>query len=486
MEELDIASVTKRSIKGILALTSRTFTIQLVSFATNLVLTIFLSPAIFGVYFVVTAAIAFLSYFSDIGLAAALIQKKEPIKEEELKATFTLQQILVVTVVIIAFLISGKVGAFYHLDRDGVLLFQALVVSFFLSSLKTIPSIILERNLRFEKLVIPQIIETLFFSVTAVVLAVKGFGIMSFTYAVLARGLSGVITIYIINPWKIGFGFSKDSLKKLLSFGVPFQANSFLALVKDDLLIVYLGKVLPLSQVGFIGFAQKWAFFPLRLVMDNVIRVTFPSFSRLQNEKEALKKAVEKSIFAACFIIFPSLIGLVIFSPYLIHLIPKYLKWEPALISLAFFSLNAGLSSISTPLTNALNAIGKIKITLRLMIFWTVLTWALTPLAIFLLGFNGVAIVSALVAFSLFIVIYVVRKYINFSLTNSVKGPFISALIMGIFMYFLSILIVKDFWTLIIVGILSVILYIASMFVLARRDLILDIKFIKDSLKKHD
>jgi PST family polysaccharide transporter/lipopolysaccharide exporter len=220
--------------------------------------------------------------------------------------------------------------------------------------------------------------------------------------------------------------------------------------------------------------------------MDNVIRVTFPSFSRLQNEKEALKKAVEKSIFAACFIIFPSLIGLVIFSPYLIHLIPKYLKWEPALISLAFFSLNAGLSSISTPLTNALNAIGKIKITLRLMIFWTVLTWALTPLAIFLLGFNGVAIVSALVAFSLFIVIYVVRKYINFSLTNSVKGPFISALIMGIFMYFLSILIVKDFWTLIIVGILSVILYIASMFVLARRDLILDIKFIKDSLKKHD
>ena len=486
MEELDIASVTKRSIKGILALTSRTFTIQLVSFATNLVLTIFLSPAIFGVYFVVTAAIAFLSYFSDIGLAAALIQKKEPIKEEELKATFTLQQILVVTVVVIAFLISGKVGAFYHLDRDGVLLFQALVVSFFLSSLKTIPSIILERNLRFEKLVIPQIIETLFFSVTAVVLAVKGFGIMSFTYAVLARGLSGVIAIYIINPWKIGFGFSKDSLKKLLSFGVPFQANSFLALVKDDLLIVYLGKVLPLSQVGFIGFAQKWAFFPLRLVMDNVIRVTFPSFSRLQNEKEALKKAVEKSIFAACFIIFPSLIGLVIFSPYLIHLIPKYLKWEPALISLAFFSLNAGLSSISTPLTNALNAIGKIKITLRLMIFWTVLTWALTPLAIFLLGFNGVAIVSALVAFSLFIVIYVVRKYINFSLTNSVKGPFISALIMGIFMYFLSILIVKDFWTLIIVGILSVILYIASMFVLARRDLILDIKFIKDSLKKHD
>jgi len=484
MEELDIASVTKRSIRGIFALTSRTFTVQVVSFLTNFILTIFLSPAVFGVYFVVSAAIAFLSYFSDIGLAAALIQKKESIKEEELRATFTLQQILVVIVVVISFLISGKVGSFYHLEKEGIFLFQALIFSFFLSSLKTIPSIILERNLRFEKLVIPQIVETLFFSVTAVFLAVKGFGVTSFAYAVLARGLSGVIAIYIISPWKIGFGFSKESLKRLLSFGIPFQANSFLALMKDDLMIAYVGKVLPLSQVGYIGFAQKWAFSPLRLVMDNVIRVTFPSFSRLQNEKETLKKAIEKSIFAACFIIFPSLMGLVVFSPYLVHLIPKYLKWEPALVSLGFFSLNAGLSSISTPLTNALNAIGKIKVTLYLMIFWTISTWVLTPFAIFLFGFNGFAMASALIAFSLFLVVSIVRKYIDFNLINSVKSPFISTLIMGIFIYFVSALMIKNFPTLIIVMVLGGILYLASMLLLAKQNLISDIKFIRNNLRK--
>ena len=76
MEEIDIALITQRSIRGIFALTSRTFFIQLISFAANFLLTIFLTPAIFGVYFIVSAAIAFLSYFSDIGLAAALIQKK--------------------------------------------------------------------------------------------------------------------------------------------------------------------------------------------------------------------------------------------------------------------------------------------------------------------------------------------------------------------------------------------------------------------------
>jgi O-antigen/teichoic acid export membrane protein len=179
-----------------------------VSFASNLLLTIFLSPAVFGVYFVVSAAIAFLSYFSDIGLAAALIQKKEQITQEELRTTFTIQQVLVITVVLIALALSPFVSAFYHLKSEELLLYQALAISFFLSSLKTIPSIILERDLHFEKLVIPQIVEIFFFSVTAVVLAYLGFGVTSFTVAVLARGISGLIAIYIIKPWKIRLVFS--------------------------------------------------------------------------------------------------------------------------------------------------------------------------------------------------------------------------------------------------------------------------------------
>ncbi|MBI2195602.1 MAG: oligosaccharide flippase family protein [Candidatus Levybacteria bacterium] len=427
MQEVDIAQVTRRSIKGVFALTSRTFFVQVVGLISNLLLTIFLSPSVFGVFFVVSSAIAFLSYFSDIGLAAALIQKKESPTREELRTTFTIQQILVIFICAAALLLSGAIASFYRLEENGLLLFRALIVAFFLSSFKTIPSIILERELRFEKLVIPQIVETLVFNISAVALAMAGFGILSFTVAVLLRGISGVITIYIISPWRVGFAFSKPAARKLLSFGIPFQANSFLALLKDDLLIVYIGKVLPLAQVGYIGFAQKWALMPLRLVMDNVIRITFPSFSRLQHERETLAKGLEKSIFASCFIIFPSLVGLVVMSPYFIQLIPKYIKWEPALFSLWFFSANAALSSISTPLTNALNSIGKIKITLYLMIFWTVGTWVITPLAINAYGFNGVSVSSAIVATSVVGVVYLVKRHINFSILKIVGYPALSS-----------------------------------------------------------
>lgn len=484
MEEADIALIKKRSIHGILALTSRTFFIQIVNFSSNFLLTIFLAPSIFGVFFIVSAIIAFLSYFSDIGLAAALIQKKEEITKDDLKTTFTIQQVLVLSLVLIALLFSSRIGAFYNLGPSGTFLFQALAVSFFLSSLKTIPSIILERNLEFTKLVIPQLVEAIFFNVTAVVLAIKGYGIASFSFAVLARGIAGLIAIYLISPWRISIGFSLPSAKKLLSFGAPFQLNSVLALIKDDLLIAFLGKILPFAQVGYIGFAQKWAFMPLRLIMDNVIRITFPSFSRLQDEKEILSKGIEKSIFAACFIIFPALTGLVILSPYFIDLIPRYAKWEPALLSLFFFSINASLSSVSTPLTNALNAMGKIKITLYLMIFWTLSTWILTPALIIFLGFNGVAIASAIISTSVVLVVAIVKKYLKFSIFNAVFYPFFSSAVMGVFVYFLSRLLALSLPAVALIIILGAVVYFLTTYILAKDKLIADIALIKANIRK--
>ena len=63
MEEIDIAQIKKMSIRGIFALTSRTFLIQVVGFLATFILTIYLTPETFGIFFVVSAAIAFLSYF---------------------------------------------------------------------------------------------------------------------------------------------------------------------------------------------------------------------------------------------------------------------------------------------------------------------------------------------------------------------------------------------------------------------------------------
>ena len=232
MQEVDIATIKKRSIRGVFSLTSRTFIIQVISQVVTFLLTVYLSPSDYGVFFLVSTVMVFLTYFSDVGLAAALIQKKEDVTEDDLRTTFTIQQILVISSVIIGFALSPLISSLYRLDQNGLFLYYALIIAFFLSSLKTIPSILLERDLKFQRLIVPEIVETLFFNVIVLVLAIQGFGVASFTYAVLARGISGLIAIYAIAPWWPKIGINKGVAKSLLSFGVPFQLNSLLALAK--------------------------------------------------------------------------------------------------------------------------------------------------------------------------------------------------------------------------------------------------------------
>lgn len=479
MAELDTTTITRRSIRGIAALSF----VQVINTILVFLLTIFIDPRTFGVYFVVSAGLAFLTYFSDIGLAAALIQKKEKVTRDDLVTTFTIQQLLVITAISIAFFLSPQVAAFYDLDRQGTLLFQALLLSFFFSSLKTIPSINLERNLEFQKLIIPQIAEALVFNLVAVLLAIRGFGITSFTIAVLARGLVGLIVMYLIAPWKVGIGISMTSARKLLSFGVPFQANSLLALLKDDLLIIILGKILSLTEVGFIGFGQKWAFMPLRLIMDKVIRVTFPAISRLQTDPALVSVAIEKMLFMISFLIAPLILGLFILAPYTLDIIPQYHKWEPAIPLLTFFAISALLSSVSTPLTNVLNALGQIKITLRLMIFWTAATWALTLLLVQFLGFLGVAVASAIVATSVVLVVYLVRKQVEFNIFRPTMKPLFAGIVMAVVLYGTAPLFVTNVPTLVLAVFEGGIIYFAIILLIAREKVLTEIKTVLGHLR---
>lgn len=476
--EININDVKRKSVGGIVALTSRTFFLQVVAFVATILLTIFLSPATFGIFYVVSAVISFLGYFSDVGLAAALIQKKDEPGREDFVTTFTIQQALVGIVVVVTLLLSANIAAFYRLDNDGLFLLRALVIAFFLSSLKTIPSVILERRLDFGKLVVPQILETIGFYCTAVVLAWKGYGVASFTWAVLVRATTGLVSMYALSPWKIGVGFTTSSARKLLTFGIPFQANSFLALVKDDLLTVYLGKVLPFAEVGYIGWAKKWAEVPLRLIMDSVIRVTFPAFSRLQENTKVLGSAIEKTLFGLALTIFPITVALLFFVKPLVAIVPRYGKWEPALFSFTLFAVASAIAALSTPLTNALNAVGKIKTTLKLMILWTAATWILTIILVSTIGFNGVALSLLLITSTIVLVVRWVRVIAQFSFVSAVAAPLAAALLQGGFYALFQVQTLRNIPLILVAGAVGGILNLGAVWFLAREKLTLFLRIL--------
>lgn len=431
-EPISADVIKKKVVKGIGILTARIFLVQLIAFFANALLTVFLEPNEYGVFFLLSALINFLAYFGDIGFAAALIQKKEKLTQQELRTIFTAQQLLVFIIFIIVLLATPIIEAIYKLDQKAIYLLWAVAFSLLLSSLKTIPTVLLERRLEFNKWVMPQIVETIVFNLAVVFLAWQGFGVTSFTIGVLLRGFSGLLVTYMIQPWLPGIAFSLSAFKSVLKFGVPYQANALLAMVKDDGMTLLLGGILGQTGIGLLGWAQKWAYAPLRFFMDQVIKVTFPAFSRLQDQKQELSNAVSRAILFICILAFPSLVILIQVAPSLTEIIPKYNKWSPALTALMLISITSALASVTTPLTNTLNAIGKISITFKLMIMWTVLTWVLVPVLSVKFGLNGAAFGFALVGVSSFVAIYITSKYIRVNYLQSVGKPMVAALLMGL------------------------------------------------------
>ncbi|MCS6956763.1 MAG: oligosaccharide flippase family protein [Patescibacteria group bacterium] len=421
-------SLKKNTIISTLSLFLNSGYSAFLGFFANLVLTILLSPQIFGIYFTVLSLIAILNYFSDIGLAASLIQK-EKIDKKEVSVVFTFQQILIISLVFIGFLATSPIINFYHLPSQGKYLYWSLLLSFFLSSLKTIPSIFLERKIEFQKIVFVQVVENTLFYLSVIIFAIKGLGLTSFTLAVFLRSLIGVIIIYIISPWKIEISFDFKVLKNLLRFGIPFQMSSFLALVKDDLMTLYLGKILGFGPLGYLGWAKKWAESPIRIIMDSLSRVLFPLFSRFQNNKEKLKKLIEKVIFYQTLIIAPAIVFLVILMPKLVEIIPKYNKWQPALLYFYLFSLSSFLSSFSTPFINFLNGLGKAKTSFKFMAGWTIATWILVPLLTYYFGPFGFPLTLVILSSSFVLVVLSAKKIVNFNFLKNIYPFLISSLL---------------------------------------------------------
>ena len=474
--EIDIKTVKKRSVTGVVILTGRTFILQAISLVAQLFLFAYLGGYEFGVFAIVSAIINFLVYFSDIGLAAALVQKKEKPTDTDLKTTFLIQQVLVLTIIAVVVVLTPFFTNKYSLNHDGQILLYALSLSLFFSSLKSIPSVLLERKLEFVKLVFPQILEQVVYNVILVILAMKGFGLMSFTYAVVIRGVVGVAALYVLQPWLPGFAFSRKTLSGLFKFGIPYQINTFLATFKDDGITIILGGILGPVGVGILSFAQKIARLPLTFFMDTVTRVTFPAFSRMQDARDHLERSVTRSIFFICLLVFPSLVGITILSPILVRVVPRYNQWIPALIPIIFVSVNFMFAAATTQLTNLLNAIGKIKITFYLMIMWTVLSWLFIPMLAKKFGVVGASIGYSLVGASSIVAILIAKKYVNFSIINSMVKPAVGSFVMGVSLIVARRFLPVSIKSMVALTTIGVIIYMTSMLSMMGLSLVEDVK----------
>lgn len=388
-EDTQLSQVHQRAKRGITLLMSRQVLIQSLTFVGSVVLARALSPALFGLYAIATFTVQIFAMLGDFGLAPSFIQRKEEITEKDLQIGFTLQQIITTVLVLILLVAAPCIVQLYpKVSPDTVWLVRALAFSLYLTSWRSISALQLERNLLYEKLAWVEMVEAVAMQATAVALALAGYGVWSFVWATLLRGILGATLIYILAPWPIRFRFERETAKAILHFGIPFQLNILLNSFGTWVTPMLVGVMIGPQAVGYLMWATSHGKKPLMLV-DNVMRVSFPHFSRIQDNPAEVERIMIRYL---TYLLLPAGLWFAILlttAPVLVSLVFTS-KWLPAVPALILSALAVSLDVIIWVVAVTLNAVGYVKKAAQRSLVRMIVQIVLGVTFVFLFGYNGV------------------------------------------------------------------------------------------------
>lgn len=434
----DFQEIKARSLGSIGSLVKRQVVTKLVYLVSTIVLARLLTPQAFGVYAIIAFVVQFFSTFGDVGLGAALIQKKAKLTQEELSTTFWLQQALVWIVALVVLALAPCVRMVYpELPVNSVWMLRAMVASFVIASLKTIPAILLEREIRFDRIAQVDVVESVSFYGLAVLFAWMGLDVWSFVYAAIARSVLSVLTVYFVSPWRPSLVFRYAGVADLIRFGVPYQGNNLLAFVKDAVTPLFVGTYAGPAAVGYVNWARNFAFAPLML-SEVFGKVAFPSFSRIQDDRQLLARTVERSIRMMTLMLFPVTALMIALGPQLIHVLYTD-KWMPALRAYYFYCTSPLVIGFMLPMYSAIMALGKSMVILRMTVLLLFLEWGLGIFFVMMSNFNGIAFSQPIIA-CIFFALYrrvLIQEGVFLTVMCNVQTQFSAAVFAGLIAWLL-------------------------------------------------
>jgi O-antigen/teichoic acid export membrane protein len=427
------ATLQRKARFGMFALALRLVALQIIVLGGDVFLRRRLEPADFGLFAIVQFALAFFAYFGDAGLGGALIQKKDEPTQHELSSIWCLQLLLSVALVVLIWFLAPLIVAFWpDMQKEGVWVLRALSVSLLLTSMRTVPMLLMERHLEYGRLSILEVVLNAAFYVTAVVLAQMGMGVMALVGAVLMQGFFGVVGAFAMRRWKPSLVLNFGAISPIVKFGAAYQVKNLVGFASSAIAPVYGGRVLGQAGLGFINWAQATAFFPLKLV-EVMARVSFPLYSRLQDDRPLFARSLERSLHVCVTAtLFFAGLGLGL-GPNIVRVIYTD-KWIPGLPLFYVYVSCISIGLLAPLVAPAFDAIGRPQLMARFSVGWTVAALLIVPFTTPRWGALGFVVGTcvAMVAGNALLLVVVLKTFPMARIWPRVRAPLVGAIAVGV------------------------------------------------------
>lgn len=455
---------------------------QGIQFILQMVLARLLTPKDYGTVALITIFIAISTVFVQSGFNTALIQKKD-IDEEDISSVFYVSLFIAAIMYIILYFFAPTIANFYKiLELTSIIRVMGLVL--FLNSFNSIQNAIVSRNMEFKRLFYSSLGAIIISGILGIVLAYKGFGVWALAYQQLMNQFSICIILWFIVKWRPKLLFSIKKVKKLFSFGGKLLCSSLIDTIYRELVNLIVGKVYSPAMLGYYNRGDQ---FPKVIVSNfngSIQSVIFPALASVQHDKVRVKEIMRRAIMMSSYIVFPAMVGLIVVSEPMIRLVLTE-RWLPCVPYLRVFCLSYALWPIHTANLQAINAIGRSDIFLKLEIIKKIIGVSIIIVTsryspyIMAIGTVFSGIISS------FINSYPNKKLLNYSYLEQMKdilpSLFIS-IIMGIIIYLIQLLVYRDILTIILQVILGGILYVMLSYIFKNKSFFYLVNILKSKV----
>jgi O-antigen/teichoic acid export membrane protein len=223
-----------------------------------------------------------------------------------------------------------------------------------------------------------------------------------------------------------------------------------------------VGKMYNTEMLGFFNRGKQFPALIVTNINGSIRSVMFPVLSSQQDNRPRVKDMVRRSIVTSSFILLPMMVGLAVVAESLVRILLTE-KWLPCVPFLQIFCASYALWPIHTANLQAINALGRSDIFLKL----EVIKMALGLVVLGVTVFYGVYAMALGVVFSelisTFINAYPNRKLLNYSYKEQWKDimpSLLLSLVMGAVVYSVQWFEMRVWLTLVVQVCVGIIIYV--------------------------
>ena len=335
------------------------------AFAVSVILARILQPSLYGTIALVTVFTSILQVFVDSGMGNALIQKKDA-DNLDFSSVFYFNIASCLLLYALMFAAAPLIAAFYGMPELTSVV-RVLSLTLVISGVKNVQQAYVSRNLLFRKFFFATLGGTVGAGMIGIWMAYRGFGVWALVAQHLFNTAVDTLILWLTVRWRPQRIFSPERLRGLFSYGWKLLASSLLDTGYHSLRSLLIGKIYTSEDLAFFNRGQQFPNLIVTNINASIDSVLFPTMSREQDDRKRVRHMTRRAIQTSTFIMAPLMIGLAVCAQTLVRLILTE-KWLPCVPFLAIYCIAFMFYPIHTANLNAIKAMGRSDLFLKLEI----------------------------------------------------------------------------------------------------------------------